>query len=194
MVKILGCCKRFDRYLDGKASQKTVQLAIASTSIAQKENIGIHSRQFHILRILIDDPYLVQKREYTRIRFILIHPIFRCLMLGEERSSRSAKPETCRETRASATMAHACFAPPLCSAWSPRRARTACMTADPAAPSGVNINRYKSQRAILSTERTDLLPEEVNSLLCRAGREVRSAPFGVRLVHILTLPARKGSR
>lgn len=76
-------------------------------------------------------------------------------------------------------MSPACFTVAACA---PRRVRRATMTADPAQRSGVNVNRYKSQRAILATEAESLQPEEVNSLLRRAGREVgRCRPaHGVR--------------
>lgn len=38
---------------------------------------------------------------------------------------------------------------------------------------GVNINKYKSQRSILSTDKRDLQAEEVNGLMVKAGKAVR---------------------
>ena len=37
---------------------------------------------------------------------------------------------------------------------------------------GVNINKFKSQRSILSTDKRELAAEEVNSLMIRAGKGV----------------------
>ncbi len=53
-----------------------------------------------------------------------------------------------------------------------RRARPRA-TADPAARSGVNINKYKSQRALIAAERSTLEPAEINALFVRAGRAPR---------------------
>jgi len=56
----------------------------------------------------------------------------------------------------------------------PRRARTATPTCAAVSPDGgVNINKYKSQRAIVTTERSGLEPAEINSLLLRSGRPSR---------------------
>lgn len=57
---------------------------------------------------------------------------------------------------------------------SPIRQRTrTTATADPAARSRVNINKYKSQRALIATERSTLEPKEINDLFIRAGRNPR---------------------
>lgn len=49
-------------------------------------------------------------------------------------------------------------------------------------PSGVNVNKYASQRSILSAEK-DMTPEEINALLERAGKPVSATPYCQRYSH-----------
>lgn len=41
---------------------------------------------------------------------------------------------------------------------------------------GVNINKYKSQRSVISTDKRDLTAAEVNALMVKAGKGVCSQP------------------
>lgn len=49
-----------------------------------------------------------------------------------------------------------------------------------ATPSGVNINKYKSQRSTLSADKRDVTADEVNDLMIRAGKGVRPSTSAFR--------------
>lgn len=49
-------------------------------------------------------------------------------------------------------------------------------TSTPTGEGGVNVSKYKSQRSILSSDKREISPEEINALMVRAGKGVRCSP------------------
>lgn len=52
--------------------------------------------------------------------------------------------------------------------------------------SGVNINKYKSQRSLISTDKREISAEEVNALMVKAGKKVRPQTFATQLKYNLS--------
>lgn len=48
---------------------------------------------------------------------------------------------------------------------------------NPPESTGVNINKYKSQRSLMSANKLDVRAEEVNDLMVKAGKGVRNCEF-----------------